>query len=266
MTANNSNNKNNNQDSSLKKEQITIQWALSETDIETIFSNCNGEQQCLCFALQLCTLRNSGQFLKEYQFISQSIITYLATQLELNSDTSFPGTINEKTEYKYHEKIRDYLNYSLFDEQAQQKLQEWVTKILSKSILTHKELSQKAVKFLKEEKIIRPSKVQLGRFLSSEKQKIVASIYDQITSQLTEKQKDFMVQIIQVDKDMTYSKLNYYKRSPPDPKASDILDFIHRFEQLEKADIIKLKIKHTLKSNCKKYRNKEVVIKLLASY
>ena len=42
----------------------------------------------------------------------------------------------------------------------------------------------------------------------------------------------------------TYSKLNYYKRSPPDPKASDILDFIHRFEQLEKGDITKLKIEH----------------------
>ena len=56
--------------------------------------------------------------------------------------------------------------------------------------------------------------------------------------------KTFITQIIQVDEDRTYSKLHYYKRSPPDPKASDILDFIHRFEQLETADITKLNIEH----------------------
>jgi TnpA family transposase len=252
MTVNNSNNRNkdkeNNQNSSLKEGQLLIEWSLSEIDIETIFSNCNGEQQCLCFALQLCTLRNTGQFLKDYQSVSHNITAYLATQLELNPDISFSETINEKinekTEYKYQEKIRDYLNYSLFNEPAQQKLQEWTTKTLSKSILSHKELFQKAIKFLKKEKIIRPSKIQLGRFISSEKQKNVTSIYNQISSQLTEKQKEFMAQLIQVDKDMTYSKLNYYKRSPPDPKASDILDFIHRFEQLEEADITKLKIQN----------------------
>ena len=53
-----------------------------------------------------------------------------------------------------------------------------------------------------------------------------------------------MTQIIQLDENMTYSKLNYYKRSPPDPKASDIVDFINRFKQLEEADITKLAIKH----------------------
>ena len=42
MTVNNSNNKNNNHDSSSKEEQLAICWALSETDIETIFSNCRG--------------------------------------------------------------------------------------------------------------------------------------------------------------------------------------------------------------------------------
>ena len=228
----------------LKEDQLAIQWALSETDIETIFSNCNGEQQCLCFALQLCVLRNTGQFLKEYNAISQNIITYLASQLELDQETASPGTINEKTEYRYQEKIRDYLNCSLFDEQEQQKLQEWIAKTLGKKILPHKELFQKAKRFLKTEKIIIPPKVQLSRLLSSEKQKIVASIYNKITSQLTEKQKTFITQIIQVDEDRTYSKLHYYKRSPPDPKASDILDFIHRFEQLETADITKLNIEH----------------------
>ena len=189
-------NNNSNQNSTLssKEDQAAIQWTLSETDIEIIFSNCNGEQQCLCFALQLCALRNTGQFLQnpqEHHGLSKEGINYLATQLELNIPVSFSYEINKNTESKYQEKIRDYLNYSTFDEPAQQKLQEWTAKTLNEKILSHKDLFQEAINFLKEEKIIGPSKIQLGRFLSSEKQKIMSFIYSQITKQLTEKTKKF---------------------------------------------------------------------------
>ena len=195
MTANNLTDKN---DSSLKKEQLPIQWTLSETDIETIFSYCNGEQQCLCFALQLCTLRNTGQFLQSYHNFPESVIHYLIQQLELSSHFSFSEDLNKNTESRYQEKIREYLNYSLFNEQAQQKLQEWGIKTLSKTILTHKEFFQEAIQFLKTEKIIPPSKVQLGRFLSTEKQKVVSSLYNKIVSQLTEKQQTFITQLVTI--------------------------------------------------------------------
>ena len=134
------------------------------------------------------------------------------------------------------------MNYSLFNEEAQDALKTWVIKALHSNLLTHKELFQEAIQFLKAKNIIPPSKAKLGRFLSTEKQKAI--IYSKIISHVTEKQKSFMTQLIQVDKNETYSKLHYYKRSPPDPKARDLLEFICRFNELEEAEITKIKIDH----------------------
>src|SRR5262245_25242932 len=83
---------------------------------------CRGEANRRRFAVQLCTLRAYGRFLPEATSAPVAMTNYLARQLDLPLVLlgELPGGLATETEQL--QRIRDYLGWSLFDDQAQQRL------------------------------------------------------------------------------------------------------------------------------------------------
>ena len=63
-------------------EELARDWTLSEADMAEV-RHCRGDTNRRRFALQLCTLRNYGRFLDDYELIPVRILTHLSRQLDL---------------------------------------------------------------------------------------------------------------------------------------------------------------------------------------
>lgn len=55
---------------------LATDWTLSESDMTIIWKHCRGAEHALRFALQLCTLRNTGRFLTDYRVIALKVANY----------------------------------------------------------------------------------------------------------------------------------------------------------------------------------------------
>jgi hypothetical protein len=63
-------------------EELARDWTLSEADKAEV-RRCRGDTNRRRFALQLCTLRNYGRFLDDYDLVPVRILTHLSRQLDL---------------------------------------------------------------------------------------------------------------------------------------------------------------------------------------
>lgn len=96
------------------EDALATDWTLSEADIATVLACCRGADHCLRFAIQLCTLRNTGRFLSDYDQLPLKVANYLTQQLEVDPVLFVPEAGRQATEYRYQDQIRHYLSFRSF--------------------------------------------------------------------------------------------------------------------------------------------------------
>ena len=111
-------------------------WTLSAQAIAEI-AQCRGEAQRRRFAVQLCPLRTYGRFLPKAVPAPVAITNYLARRLDL--PLVLFGEIPERlaTETDHLPRIRPYLGWRLFDEEARARLTHWLTQRATDDVLPH---------------------------------------------------------------------------------------------------------------------------------
>jgi len=105
------------------EEELARGWTLSEDD-RTEVLHCRGDGNRRRFALQLCVLRQHGRFLDRYGDVPVRILNHLNRQLGLMPTVSLPAAEREATESSHQQRIREYLGYRTFDEEARKLLEE----------------------------------------------------------------------------------------------------------------------------------------------
>lgn len=95
-------------------EELAREWTLSEADKAQIFC-CRGDTNRQRFAIQLCVLRKYGRFLDDYSIVPIRIINYISCQLKLHPVLFIEKPSRAATETNHEKRIREYLNYQLFD-------------------------------------------------------------------------------------------------------------------------------------------------------
>ena len=68
--------------------------------------HCRGDTNRRRFALQLCTLRNYGRFLDDYDLIPVRILTHLSRQLDLPPVLFIAGPDRDATVSEHEQRIR----------------------------------------------------------------------------------------------------------------------------------------------------------------
>jgi TnpA family transposase len=102
-------------------EELARDWTLSEADKAEV-RRCRGDTNRRRFALQLCTLRNYGRFLDDYDLVPVRILTHLGRQLDLPPVLFIAAPDRDATVSEHEQRIRQYLGYQQFDYALQERL------------------------------------------------------------------------------------------------------------------------------------------------
>lgn len=219
---------------------LATDWTLSESDITTVWHCCRGAEHALRFALQLCTLRNTGRFLTDYRTIPLKVANYLTQQLETDPVLFVPEPVREATEYRYQRKICGYLNYRLFGDAEQAQLTGWVRAQVADEFVPQTDLLKPAEAFLRSQRIVLPTAAQLGRFLATATHDAQQQLYQQIVEPLTDAQRQALDEMIATGGEQRYSALAEFKRSPVEPSAAQLSRLIRRYQELQQLGLNEL--------------------------
>ena len=143
------------------QEELAQYWTLSARDQAEVL-RCRGEAQRRRFAVQLCTLRAYGRFLPEAIAAPVAITNYLARQLDLPLVLfgEVPGRLATETEHL--QRIRTYLGWQPFDDEARARLTHWLTQRATDDLLPS-DLVTRAEDILRAWQIVLPAPLDPGR-------------------------------------------------------------------------------------------------------
>jgi hypothetical protein len=111
-------------------------FTLTEADLAQV-ELCRGAINRLGFAVQLCTLRWLGYFLREMQGVPEAVIETMARQLGLLpiSLESYPQ--HENTEQEHHERVRRHLDFVRCEQPHRQQLLAYITDLAQREPRMH---------------------------------------------------------------------------------------------------------------------------------
>lgn len=107
------------------EDELAQHWSLSPVDLREV-SRCRSADHKRRFALQLCMLRAHGRFLDDYRQAPLRIINHLSRQLDLPPVLFLGPPGREQTEREQAQRIRRYLGLAVFDQDAAERLREWL--------------------------------------------------------------------------------------------------------------------------------------------
>lgn len=208
-------------------EELAQEWTLSEDDKVQVF-RCRGDTNRRRFAIQLCVLRKYGRFLDDYSVVPLRILNYISRQLSLHPVLFVEKPDYGATETDQEKRIRDYLGYQPFNQNALKKLKDWLYVSTTEEILPAK-LFHHAEEVLRSWKIVSPAPSTLERIVASVVAQARIGIFDQISKRLPEEVRSAIDHLLEVPPGERKSKLFYLKEYPPAAKASSILTYIKRY-------------------------------------
>lgn len=219
-------------------EELAQHWTLSAQDKEEVFK-CQGDAQRRRFAVQLCTLRTYGRFLPKAVAAPATIINHLARQLELPLVLfgEIPGRLATETEH-FH-RIRTYLGWHPFDDEARTRLTNWLHQRATEDFLPSVLISH-AEETLQTWKIIVPARSTLEELVVSVTARVQGDIYTRITAGLTPELIHAIDQLLQVQPGARRSALFDLKEYPDDASYAVILRYIEHYHFLRELGVSRI--------------------------
>ena len=220
-------------------EEMARDWTLSDADLEEIGKYRKNSR--LFIAIQLCSLRLYGRFLRTVGEVSPKIVSYLNNQLDLPPTLSIIVPERDATKSEQRKNILNYLGFNKFDEKAQKELTSWLKQQARKGLLPD-ELLIRSEQFLLSKRLLIPSKTVLERTIIS----ACSSIHEQQFKTLhkslplaTKKAIDDLLIVRPGEQRSMYYQLKEY---PPSAKISSLKRYLERYRVLNKIDIDSIKL------------------------
>lgn len=160
----------------IEPEVLRKYFTLSDRDVEQV-QQCRGAVNKLGFAVQLCTLRWGGYFLRDTNEVPQSVVETLATQLGV-LPLPIPGQPhNEKTRFEHLERIRRHLGFVSCDASQRERLFQTAVE-LSDQTPQVTALREQLYRWLYENRIVRPGPTTVEELLSAARETAFEQIYE----------------------------------------------------------------------------------------
>jgi TnpA family transposase len=212
------------------EEELAQHWTLSPRDKAEVLQ-CRGDAQRRRFAVQLCTLRTYGRFLPKAVPAPVAITNYLARQLDLPLVLFGEGPERLATETDHLQRIRTYLGWRPFDEEARTRLTRWLTQRATDDVLPH-DLLARAEDILRSWRIVVPAPSTLEELVESVTARVQDEVYTRILSGLPPALLRAMDDLLQVPAGERHSMLFHLKEYPPEASSAVLLRYIARYHFL----------------------------------
>ncbi len=171
------------------EEELAFNWTLSELDINFIMTNHRGPENLCRLAIQLCVLRQHGQFLASYTHVSPAILGYLCRQLDLTPLSTLSGPMRANTESDYQREAAHYLGWRSFDAAAQSELREWVVDQVAQHLYVE-DLVEKASTWLRTHRLVQPGPVVFERTVNAAHAEAEYRIFERLAEALSQETKE----------------------------------------------------------------------------
>lgn len=139
-----------------------LEWILLPEEVDFIRANARGEKNLVRYALQICSLRQTGRFITAYSDISLRICNYITKQFQIDLLHAPLNIAHANTESKIKKSVSEFLQFKTLDASAYIMIESWLVHNGS-LILDKKVLSTAIEAFLVKEKFILPTSSQLMR-------------------------------------------------------------------------------------------------------
>lgn len=162
-------------------------FTLHAADREEV-GRCRGAATALGFAVQLCTLRWRGHFLRDMTGVPAAAVEALAEQLgllPLELGASLRGyPASEDTRLDHHERIRRHLGFVRCGPAERRRLLDHVT-ATARAVPRAATLHPLACRWLLEQRIVRPGPSTFRDILSNARERALAATFEALTADLT---------------------------------------------------------------------------------
>jgi hypothetical protein len=211
------------------EEELARDWTLSEANRPEVL-RCRGDDNRRRFALQLCVLRQHGRFLDRYQDAPVRIVNHLNRRLGLLPTVSLPEVERDATESGHQQRLREYLGYHTFDDQARTLLEEHLRSRVAQGAWPE-DLFDSAIDALHFWKIIPPAVATIDRIASS----IAAGreeMFERIVSRLDPSARQALDRVLEVQPGQSRSLLFRFREYPPEATPTSLSDYLDRYQEI----------------------------------
>lgn len=213
------------------EEELARDWTLSESDRAEVL-RCRGHDHRRRFAVQLCVLRQHGRFLEDYSRLPVKILNHLGRQFQLPPVLSLSAPDRPATETAQQQRIRAYLGYQPFNEDARVRLEHHLRLQVAQGIFSS-QLLQQAENALRSWKIILPSPSTLGRLTAAVGATGRQDLLERMASRVPESITQAIDTLLTVEEGAGRSPLFDFKEYPPEATPTTILSYLDRCSRLE---------------------------------
>jgi TnpA family transposase len=211
-------------------EELAQFWTLSDLDRAEVIK-CQGDASQRRFAVQLCALRAYGRFLPEATPAPVAMTNYLARQLDVPLVLFGDVPIRLATETGHRQRIRAYLGWQTFDEEARGRLTQWLTQRATDDLLPA-DLVGRAEELLRAWKVVLPARSTLEELIHFATARAQGDVYRHIVMGLSSDLQQAIDALLQVPDGERHSMLFQLKEYPPEASYTVILRYIERYHFL----------------------------------
>jgi hypothetical protein len=178
------------------EDELAQHWSLSPVDLREV-SRCRSADHKRRFALQLCMLRAHGRFLDDYRQAPLRIVNHLSRQLDLPPVLFLGPPGREQTEREQAQRIRRYLGLAVFDQDAAERLREWLRQGAAEGRRAA-ELLARAEDALRRWQIALPALSTLERVVNSVVAQATDDLFETIAARLPDKLREAIDLLLEV--------------------------------------------------------------------
>lgn len=222
-------------------EDLVHYWTLSARDHGEVL-RCRGDVNRRRFAVQLCTLRAYGRFLPEATPAPVAITNYLARQLDLPLVLFGEAPERLATETDQLQRIRAYLGWQPFDDEARTRLTRWLTQRATDDVLPS-ELVARAEQILRAWQIVLPARSTLTELVVSVTARVQEELYTRIATSIPPALQHALDDLLNVPAGAHRSMLFQLKEYPPEASPAVLLRYIERYHFLQDLGVSPLELR-----------------------
>ena len=215
-------------------------FTLHAADREEV-GRCRGAANTLGFAVQLCTLRRRGHFLRDMAGVPPAALEAVAEQvglLPLALVASLQGyPASEDTRLDHHERLRRHLGFSRCGAVERQRLLDHMT-ATARSVPRAATLYPLACRWLLEQRVVRPGASTVRDLLARAREQALAATFEALASNLTPDAREQLDQLLSLpisadgSAASTRSRLDGFQLPAPGVSAAALVTLMARLDDM----------------------------------
>lgn len=215
--------------------EIAKHYTFTDRDME-IINRHRRDYNRLGFAVQLCCLRNPGWPLGNINDIPDTVMDYIAEQLQVNPKEFEQYAQRENTRLEHLQELREEYGYRNFTDADSNYLSECLMPYAMENDNVGR-LIRISIEEMKKQMVILPGITTIEKIVNEVLQRADDTVISLINDSLTDTQKRQLDELIESPNESIKTTLAYLKEDPGQSSPKAFMDVIDRLEVIRKLEL-----------------------------